>query len=583
VQICRRLDGVPLALELAASRLAVLGPTNLAQRLDEAFRLLVGTQRDAPRRHQTMRATLDWSHALLSVAEQYLFARLSLFAGGWTLEACEQVAGGDGLERADVVDILSALVAKSLVVAEPTPGGEVRFHFLEVVRQYAREHLLHTAGVSALRTRHRDWFLSCAERFNRALHSLDEPTEFDRLDHELDNLRAALEWSATETDCRDMDHVLSVAGRLYWFWQAHGYYREGREHIDRLLARAGADTVPASRADALIGAGALAWNQGGSDNLAAAREQLTEAVAIARELGDGRLQAHALAALALVVRDQGGDAFAGRLLREALKLAEATCDAWGQARALNGLGTVAVRGGDFARAIDCFQRSLTHSRELGDQTGVASLLGNLAQLAYRRGDFDSAIQLTSETIAMRRNLHVMWNLPHDLEVSAGVAARHRLAEQAARLYGAADRLHEQQGDTEHERTRHHHHLVVRDIASARAQLGALAFAQARSSGRGLSLEQAVQEALTVQEAVRKKPKRSPAVDALTRRESEVAQLVARGLTNQQIAAQLVFTRATAAKHVEHILDKLGFTSRSQIAAWFATATATPELLAPISS
>ena len=576
-EICRRLDGLPLALELAAARLAVVSPVELASRLEATFRLLVDTQRDAPARHHTLWATLDWSHALLAPAEQCLFARLAVFAGGWTLEACEQVVGGAGIEPADVLELLSELVAKSLVVVEPSPDGRVRYRFLEMVQQYARERLQETPDESWARARHRHWFLACAERFNAAVHGPTEAIELARLDPELDNLRAALEWRARDTT--DLDHGLVVAGRLWWFWQARGYFREGREHTERLLAQAGPGVAPASRAEALIGAGMLAWNQGSPDDLAAARELMTKAMAIARELGDKHLLINAMAGLARPIREQGDVDFARRLLAETLELAETIGDRWRYARTLNGLGILAMDEGDFVRAADWFQQSLVSSREQRDDVGVATQLGNLARMAFQRRDLHSAISFATQAMAMRREQHVRGGYPlvRNLEVCAAVAARYRLAESAARLDGAADTLREQSEELLELGPKDFTQRYQRDLASARAQLGAEAFAQARSAGRGLNLDEAVSEALALPGALSAAPERSPSLGALTARESEVARLVGRGFTNQQIANELVFTEATAAKHVEHILDKLGFTSRTQIAAWVAAAS--PEVLA----
>jgi tetratricopeptide (TPR) repeat protein len=197
----------------------------------------------------------------------------------------------------------------------------------------------------------------------------------------LDNVRASLEWSAK--DGSDVDHALTVAGRLWWFWQSHAYYREGRHHLERLLARTGAATAPESRTEALIGAAMLAFTQGGSDDLTVARGMLTEAVAISRARGNNQLLVHALGPLARVIRDQDDYVAARLMLQETLELAEDHCDVWGQARSLNGLGITASLQGDLTYARDCFERSLERSRSLGDEFGVATQLHNLGVLAYR--------------------------------------------------------------------------------------------------------------------------------------------------------------------------------------------------------
>jgi non-specific serine/threonine protein kinase len=565
-QICWRLDGLPLSLELAAARLQVLGPTQLAGRLKDAFGLLVTTHRDVPDRQQTLRATLDWSYALLSADERILFSRLAIFAGGWTLEACEAVAGGGGIDTADVLDVLSQLVAKSLVIAEPVPGGGMRYRLLETVRQYALERLERSTEVPALRAAHRQWFLACAERFNGAAHGPAAAAEFAHLDQDLDNLRAALDWSAK--DASDLDYALTTAGRLRWFWMGRGYYREGRTYLERLLAAASTNTSAAARAEALLGAGMLAWSQAGTDDVAAARQLLSEAANLARALGDKKLLGNALGGLARAVRDEGDHAGSRLLLEEALQLAEAEGDLHSSARSLNGLGMLARKQGNFPRALDYFERSLARSRELGDQFGMATQLTNMAVVAYRQSDIKAAATLVCQALAMRRDQHVRWDLPVALDICAGVAARCYWPEKAARLYGAADAVRHEVAVPSGPEEREYEPDYRRDLVSARTQLGAVAFGLARSAGRRLSIDQIVQEAKEIQQGTRTMSAAS--FVALTPRETEVARLIARGLTNYQIAAHLVITEATAAKHVEHILDKLRFASRVEIATWVVT-------------
>jgi non-specific serine/threonine protein kinase len=311
----------------------------------------------------------------------------------------------------------------------------------------------------------------------------------------------------------------------------------------------------------------LAWLQGGTATLAAARELFEEAVGVARPLNDRRLIAEAVGGLARTARDQGDYAIADALLNETLGLAQANGDRYLEGQSLDALGVLAMRLGDFAQALDCFQHSMACSREAGDEVGVAVVLGNLGLLAYGRDDLDAAIDFAGQSLAMGRDLSVRWILPDDLEVCAGVAARCGRPERAARLYGAADALQELWGKASI-LTRHHDLELAhrRDIARTRLQLGEVAFAAAATAGRQLTLDESVSEALAIREAVSANSGAGK-VGALTRRESEVARLVARGLTNSQIASELVVSEATAARHVEHILGKLGFTSRVQIAAW----------------
>jgi non-specific serine/threonine protein kinase len=268
------------------------------------------------------------------------------------------------------------------------------------------------------------------------------------------------------------------------------------------------------------------------------------------------------------VRDQGDHAAAGRALTESVQLAESDGDRWRESQSINALGLLLAGRGDLDEALDCFNESLGPRQESGDELGVAMVLGNMGLVAYQQGDTVTALALVGETIAISSRMHARWALPFCLTVCAGVASRHGFVDTAARLYGTVDALREDMGVRSEPRRNPRWEIQCRrDEASARERLGAHAFGLARAAGRRLSLDQAVSEALSVQELTRANSASAAHPRPPTPRELEVARLVARGCTNKQIAAGLVFTQATAAKHVEHILDKLGFTSRSQIAAW----------------
>jgi non-specific serine/threonine protein kinase len=565
--ICARLDGLPLALELAAARLPVLAPVEVANRLDDTFRMLVGVRHDAPERHSTLWATIDWSYMLLPATERMLFAALSIFAGGWTLEACESVAR-DATEPTDVVDLLSRLVSKSLVVAETQPGGPTRYRLLDTVRQYARTQLGRDGRSAELRARHCAWFLEQAERANQAAHTPAEAREFRRLDADLDNLRAALEWLVARSGS---EHEFVVAGRLWWFWQTIGHYREGREYLERLLARFGEEVSPGVRAEMLHGAGALAWNQRGSADLEASRAYFEDALAIRRQIEDDRGVYDSLGGLARPVRDQGDDTTAARLMEELLPMARAAGDRWVMARTLNGLGLIAMRRGQSTKAMEYFEQSLNLSKELNDPAGVATELGNMAVLAYEQGDVRKAVSLATESLVMRRDLGVRWSVFAIFDVMTGLAARRGKLERAARLFGASDRLREESGQTLERRPPFGHGHYLRDVASARSRLGAVAFAAARATGRSMPFEQALAEALEDYQSTGTVASAPNSKQMLTPRERQVADLLASGLTNRQIAVELVVSEATAAKHVENIREKLGVTSRTQIVAWITAA------------
>lgn len=257
-RICQRLDGIPLAIELAAARVKVLAVDQIAARLDDRFRLLTGGSRIAVPRQQTLRATMDWSYGLLLEKERAVFRQLSVFAGGWALEAAEAVCVGKRIKKHAVLDLLAELVEKSLVEME-TQDGEARYRFLETIRQYSWEKLVESKEAAAVRTRHRDWYLALAERAESELHGPQQGVWLERLESEHDNLRAALRWSKTEEG--GAEAWLRLAGALHWFWNIRGHASEGRDWLEGALSTK-RDTSASVRARALCGAGILAWRQG---------------------------------------------------------------------------------------------------------------------------------------------------------------------------------------------------------------------------------------------------------------------------------------------------------------------------------
>ncbi len=350
-QVCSRLDGMPLALELAAARVKVLSPEQIVSRLDDRFRLLSGGSRTALPRQQTLRALIDWSYDLLPSPEQTLLRRLSVFAGGWTLDAAESVcAGGEAAER-DVLDLLAHLVAKSLVVAEPPEDGQVRYRLLENLRQYAEERLAETDEAESLSRHHRDWFLQFAEDAEPNLFGPQHAPWLNRLEREHDNFRKALR--GCQERPADAATFLRLAGALSHFWSVRSYLSEGRGWLETALADA-PDAPPAIRAKAMNGAGVLAWSCGDFTQAATFHETDLE---LRREMQDGR----------------------------------------GIARALANLGILASEKADFARARHLFEESLAVYREVGDQENVAILLNNLGSLLIDIGDFDTAGPFFSES------------------------------------------------------------------------------------------------------------------------------------------------------------------------------------------
>ncbi len=292
-QICYHLDGIPLAIELAAARVNVLSVEQISERLVDCFRLLTGGSRTALPRHQTLRALIDWSYSLLSPAERILLERLSIFAGGWTLEAAESICAGDGIESFEVLDLLQNLLAKSLVFVGEGVDGRVRYRLLETIRQYAREKLVNSGQLTNFRNRHLDWFLDFVEQADPKLFSGEQVAMLNRLDAEHDNFRAALAWSM-ETE---IEKGLRLAAGLDRFWTFRGHWFEQRDWLMKLLAQPGANTPTRTRAKALILRGNIEARQG---ELVDAEKSYAESMQIYRQLGDENGIAEALCELAFL-------------------------------------------------------------------------------------------------------------------------------------------------------------------------------------------------------------------------------------------------------------------------------------------
>ena len=434
-RICWRLDGIPLAIELAAARMKVLTAAQIAERLDDRFRLLTGGSRTALPRQRTLRATIDWSHNLLSEKDRVLLRRLSVFAGGWTLEAAEAACAGPGGTQADsddsliaeseVLDLLSELVEKSLATAEEQ-RGEMRYRLLETVRQYATERLTESGEGAALRDRHRDFYLALAEH-----KWADRGTDFEPLDTEHDNLRAALAWSKSTANGGEM--ALRLAAALSWFWRERGSLSEGRAHLAEILARADAASRTEARARALSAAGSLALRQG---DYPAARRQYEESRAICRELGDKGGVATSLDGLAMLAARQA-DYPAARVLREeVLAIRRELGQKASVISCLVGLGHVACDQGDYSAARAFHEEALAIGRELQHQSRITAALHALGLVALRQGNYSEARSHYEEALAVERELGSKYGIAASLDV-LGMAAS------AEGDYSAARALHEE--------------------------------------------------------------------------------------------------------------------------------------------
>jgi predicted ATPase/class 3 adenylate cyclase len=482
-EICHRLDGLPLAIELAAARSKVLPPQAILGRLEQNLDLLSGGPCDLPARQRTLRATIDWSYELLQREEQRLFARLSVFIGRLTLDAVQAVCNADlGI---DVLEGLTRLVNDNLLRQEETPEGEPRFLMLETLHEYARERLEENGEAGAMRRRHADYFLELAERAEPELRADQQVLWLDRLEREHDNLRAALEWTgeAGETELQ-----LRLAFALRSFWRVRGYLSEGRLWLEEALVDSG-DQPAGLRARAMNGAAVLAFRQG---DFEPAKRLATESLNALRDLGDksGAARAlHVLASVALGERDYEG---ATALLRDSEVLARELADKALLATTIVDLGDVALNEGAYERATELFAESLELFRELGDRDGMAIALFDLGSAALHRGRLEQASGLLEEALRLFSELGYREGVAYCLEGLAAIAASQRWFMRSGRLLGAADAISEAVGVTLEpaELDRHEHTLAL-----LRAQLGGTRLRESLAAGRELTVQKAVEYAL----------------------------------------------------------------------------------------
>jgi predicted ATPase len=483
-RLCNGLDGIPLAIELAAARVKILTVEQVADRLEDRFRLLTGGGRTALHRHQTLRAAMDWSYGLLSENERIALRRLSVFAGGWTLEAAEAVSAGGGVEASEVLDLLTQLVDKSLVGVSMR-GGEARYGLLETVRQYGRDKLRESGEADDVRRRHLEWYLGFAEQAESELFGPREDLWGERLETEHDNLRSALEWGMTDASG---EVVLRLAGALGQFWNRRTHVSEGRTWLQRALLR-GAGAAAGVRAKALGFAGALARIQGDYARAAAlGRESLD----LYLELEDKPGIAKALLQLGSTADYRGDSGEAKRLFTESLASFQEVGAQWGVSTALNNLGEAARAAGDYDAARSFYEESLTVSREAGIQAGIANALGNLGVVALHQGNYTEAATLMRDAMLLMRRLGDKRNIIAVLGGLAGVGMARGKPEYAVRLLGAAEACGAAVGVLVGSADRAEHE---RQVASAHGALDKDTFASAWAEGRAMTLEQAIEYAL----------------------------------------------------------------------------------------
>jgi predicted ATPase/class 3 adenylate cyclase len=488
-QVCHRLDGIPLAIELAAARVRALTAEQIASRLDDRFKLLTGGSRSALPRQQTLQAMLDWSYELLKEQERTLLHRLSVFAGGWTLEAAEAVCSGEGIEDWEVLDLLTSLVDKSLVVFEELEGeAGGRYRLLETLRHYAKERLRETGEEPELQGQHLKFFLALAEEAEPHLTDAEQSVWLDRLETEHENLRSALE-ACYAIGKAGAESGLRLCGALARFWWVRGYLSEGRVWTAEALSQASTEERTQWRAKALNGAGLLAYSQG---DFPSARSLYEQSLSIRQEIGDRWGIASSLNNLGGVAQHQGDYASAQAFYEESLAMKREIGDQWGIAASLNNLGLVAYSQGDYALAQAFHEQSLAIFREVGDRGRIALALGNLGDVAGNLGDYHAARTFHEQSLAIRREIGDRRGIAYALEGFAALASAQEQPERAARLWGAEEALREEMGAPLSPSEREEYD---RKIAEARAALGEDAFSAAWMEGRAMTQEQAIEYAL----------------------------------------------------------------------------------------
>jgi predicted ATPase/DNA-binding CsgD family transcriptional regulator len=572
-RVCQQLDGIPLAIELAAARVKALSVGQVAAHLNDRFQLLTSGSRTALPRQQTLRAAVDWSYELLTEAERLSLRRLSIFVDGWTLEAAEGVCADDAVTSIDdgktlapkllpddVLDVLSQLVNKSLVLATEQDETE-RYRFLETMRQYAHEKLLESGEVEQVRDRHLDFFTKFAEEAEAKVYGPDQLNWFDRLEEDHYNLRAALDWSLQSSHGRIAGLRLATALERYWI--SRGYLNEARNRLLEALAQPEAVERTAVRAKALNSAGKMQLSLGNPTEM---QPLIEEALVIGAEVGDKRALAMSFFILGSAALNRGDYAAARACFEKDLSLSREREDNLEIGCAMAFIGEVALLQGDYERAQTLYGEAVPLVRDAGDKSFLPYVLRRAAEVARFHNDYDGAAALYRQGLAFACEVNGRFSIAACLAGLGYVAVARGHMVYAAQLFGAVEALLEFM----------HRQLAAADrvdyersITAVRAQLGEANFALRWAEGRAMTLEQAIaaaDQAIAIDPSLSLDTVSPPVNPAgLTTREVEVLRLLAMGLSNEEIAQQLVLSKRTIEAHLRSIFGKLDVTTRTAAA------------------
>jgi non-specific serine/threonine protein kinase len=599
-EICGRLEGIPLAIELAAARVGPLSVDQISGRLGGSLDLLTRGGRTAEPRQRTLKGALDWSHDLLLEPEKVLFRRLSVFAGGWTLTTAETVASGNGVEEGEVLDLLSGLVEKSLVLAEEHGGSGVRYRMLEPVRQYAREKLGDAGEGEAVRRRHAEFFLALAEQSQPELRGPEDTRWLERLEREHDNMRAALSFAL---ESEEVELASQLAGTLGTFWYMRSHSEEGRKWLEAALARdKGApatvrikalealywlalDQWDHDRAEAVAGEamelsaeaeieGALAaslrimsagplWWRGDYER---GRELLEEGLRIGREAGDEVIVAEALMQLAGTAWGMGDIERGNEIYQEGIDLCREAGYTFRLPDFLLSSGYQLILEGDYERGAALNEEAAAVSREHGYKRSLNFALDNQGWASLLRGDLGRAKAFYRESLAVSKELGDEACASESLDGLACVAGAEGEAGRSARLFGAAEALRGTLSEVvAFQHTPEEASWRAPSRTSARSRLGQEAWEETLAQGRAMGMKEAIEYALSAEVPSAAAPERPPMSEppaGLSAREVEVLGLVATGMTNAQVAEKLFLSPRTVQRHLNSVYRKIGVGSRT---------------------